>query len=297
MVPPWQRERSWSPEDILSLLAEVPSLGDRSPQKIGEGFDNDVFSLGDDLWLRLPRRTAAVANLEREARWLPVLAPQLPLPVPTPVHLLRTLDEARWPVLIYRGVVGQPADEVLPAERTSWLAPVIGFLRALQHIPPAQEPGLEPPRGPLKPALQRALERIDATPIELRDGAREGLSTPVSHESEQRVWCHGDLYSRHLMLDAAGEVSGVIDFGDMHMGDPYCDLSVAWSWFEGEDRLQLMRALPEISEPTWRRARQFALFSGTTLCWAGAGRDDPAMSRAGEDAVRRALAGPLLPQI
>jgi aminoglycoside phosphotransferase (APT) family kinase protein len=64
------------------LAAQHPDLAGLPVEPLASGWDNVLFRLGDDLVARLPRRTLGAAILVNEQRWLPVLAPRLPLPVP-----------------------------------------------------------------------------------------------------------------------------------------------------------------------------------------------------------------------
>jgi aminoglycoside phosphotransferase (APT) family kinase protein len=57
-----------------------------SPVEFG-GWDNRTFHLGEEMTVRLPSAAAYALQVEKEQRWLPRLAPQLPLPIPVPLAM------------------------------------------------------------------------------------------------------------------------------------------------------------------------------------------------------------------
>jgi len=71
------------------------------------------------------------------------------------------------------------------------------------------------------------------------------------------VWVHGDLLPGNLLVER-GRLSAVIDFGGLGVGDPACDLMIAWSLFSGESR-EVFRAALGVDDATWARGRGHAL--------------------------------------
>jgi stearoyl-CoA desaturase (Delta-9 desaturase) len=72
------------------VAAQFPQWADLPVVPVAlNGWDNTTFRLGDELCVRLPSADAYVAQVEKEHRWLPVLARQLPLPIPEPVAVGR----------------------------------------------------------------------------------------------------------------------------------------------------------------------------------------------------------------
>ncbi|MDQ4068087.1 MAG: phosphotransferase [Actinomycetota bacterium] len=71
--------------------------------------DNATYRLGRDLVARLPSADRDVAQVEKEHRWLPVLAGHLPLPIPHPVAMGRPSGAFPRPWSIYRWIDGDPA--------------------------------------------------------------------------------------------------------------------------------------------------------------------------------------------
>jgi aminoglycoside phosphotransferase (APT) family kinase protein len=88
------------------------------------------------------------------------------------------------------------------------------------------------------------------------------------------VWFHGDVAVGNLLV-SDGRLSAMIDFGTCGVGDPACDLVMAWTYFEGEAR-DAFRDAVGLDVDTWRRARGWALWKAlVTLCGgSGPGSND-----------------------
>jgi aminoglycoside phosphotransferase (APT) family kinase protein len=104
------------------------------------------------------------------------------------------------------------------------------------------------------------------------------------------TWVHGDLYARHLVLGDRDDLAGIIDWGDLHAGDPALDLSIAFSMFEPELREPFFRAYGEVDADTLARARFRALHYGVLLWDYGLEVGDATLVQVGEEALRLALA-------
>jgi aminoglycoside phosphotransferase (APT) family kinase protein len=86
------------------------------------------------------------------------------------------------------------------------------------------------------------------------------------------VWVHGDVSADNLLVQD-GRLSGVIDFGSSTVGDPACDLSIAWTLFERESQEAFRAALP-LDNATWARGRAWTLWKALIVL-AGALDTDP----------------------
>lgn len=209
-------------------LASLPLI------EAGEGWDNKLFRLGEDLLVRLPRRQASATLIEHEQRWLPVLAPRLPLRVPTPVRVGRPGCDFPWSWSVTPWFGGETA-AALTGNHGEALAVQLGeFLTALHQPAPADAPS-NPFRQSLASRsdaflerLQRCGEHIERAPTLLVWEA--ALAAPVW--SGPSIWIHGDLHPANLVMNA-GRLSAVIDFGDLTAGDPAVDLSIAWMLWPG----------------------------------------------------------------
>jgi len=193
------------------------------------GWDNRMWRLGEELAVRLPLTPRAPSLLRTELRWLPSLAPELPLPVPVPIRAGEPSSRFPKTWIVARGVYGQPADRARSSnpKAADSLAEV---LEALHSEAPGEAPA-NPDRGvPLK-ALGDDIDELLSViaPCDVAAGARriweQGAAAPAWQD--RPVWIHGDLHPANVVV-TDGTLSGVIDFGEMCAGDPATDLSAAW---------------------------------------------------------------------
>lgn len=149
------------PSLVRALLHEQhPDLAQLALIDIGEGWDNKLFRLGDDLAVRLPRRTASAALIEQEQRWLPQLSPRLPLPVPVPLRIGRPGAGFPWSWSVVPWFAGESALFPSPQDTAS-MVPALGqFLRAL-HQPAPDDAPHNPWRGvPLATRAKKVREHV-----------------------------------------------------------------------------------------------------------------------------------------
>lgn len=277
---------------VRRLLAEQhPDLADRPVEPAASGWDNALFRIGPDLCARLPRRAASVPLVEHEQRWLPALAPRLPLPVPVPLRIGRPGAGYPWPWSICPWVAGRPALEAPLRDPIAAARQLGGFLAALHQPAPADAPA-NPFRGvPLADRHDRTLEAVD-----LLDGIDRAAARAAWQElaaappwAGPPVWLHGDLHPGNVLVDD-GRLVAVVDFGDLTAGDPACDLAVAWMLLPPEARPALRAAHGAVDDATWTRARAWALSLGLAI--AAGSADSPAYTALGRRAVAHVLAEP-----
>jgi aminoglycoside phosphotransferase (APT) family kinase protein len=231
-----------------------------------DGWDNRTFRLGEDMAVRLPSAERYVAQVEKEQRWLPRLAPHLPLPIPVPLAMGVPADGYPWQWSVYRWLEGEIAALARIDDLDLFAITLARFLAALQQIDPAggPKPGWHNffRGGPLttydaqtRDAISTLHGRIDADAVtEVWEAALDASwhGTPV--------WLHGDVSAGNLLV-RGGRLGAVIDFGCSGVGDPACDLTIAWTFFSGQSRETFRIALP-LDGATWARARGWALWKG-----------------------------------
>jgi aminoglycoside phosphotransferase (APT) family kinase protein len=228
------------------------------------GWDNRTFHLGEGLTVRLPSAARYSAQVEKEQRWLPRLAPLLPLPIPVPLAMGVPAQGYPWHWSVYRWLEGQDATIEHIADLRQFALTLAEFLLALQRIDPAG--GAAP--GPHNFYRGGSLEIYDAqTRQAIRDLAgtidRDAVTSVWDDALKaswrgRPVWLHGDVSAGNLLV-TRGRLSAVIDFGSMGVGDPACDVVIAWTLFARESREAFRAALP-LDTGTWVRGRGWALW-------------------------------------
>lgn len=278
------------------LLEQHPDLAHLPLRALEEGWDNAVFRLGDDLAIRLPRRSVTARLIDNEQRWLPDLAPRLPLPVPVPVRIGHAGSGFPWRWSIVPWFAGTPALAVRNSDLRGIAAATGRFLRALHQPAPADAP-VNPWRSvPLDARTARLHEHLD----QLGDAVNRERILAVWDRlvitprwPGPPVWIHGDLHPGNLLVND-GELAAVIDFGDITAGDPATDLSVMWMLLPPEHRDVLFTATGRsrsnpADEQIWRRARGWALAIGVAVVTIG--RAGNPLAELGKKAIAAALTG------
>lgn len=227
------------------------------------GTDNALYQLGSGMVVRLPRIEWAVGQAEKERRWLPQLAPHLPLAIPEQLAMGEPDAGYPWPWSIYRWLPGESAALERLHDPCQAAVQLARFVTALWQVdatdgPSAAEHNLrgaplalrDKPTRKAIAALAGIIDTGKATAV-----WEAALAAPA-WEGEP-VWFHGDLLSGNVLVEQ-GRPSAVIDFGGLAVGDPACDLMIAWSLFSGVSR-EVFRAETAVDEATWLRGRGCAL--------------------------------------
>jgi aminoglycoside phosphotransferase (APT) family kinase protein len=292
-------------DDTLArqLIAQhFPALAGRELRLLGVGWDNTAYLVGADIVFRFARRQSAAALLEREARILPLLAPHLPVPIPAPRFIGPPTSAYPYTFIGYPYLHGEIASDLAlsGAERAALAAPLGAFLRALHGIPidaaiRAWAPGDEIARNDLAGRAPALSDRLRANAAALDEAEVRTLIAQVERLAMTPAWAapsrwvHGDLYPRHLLLDEARRFVGVIDWGDVHLGDPALDLSLAWTFLPVAAHPIFREHYGPIDPATWDRARFRAIHYGAILAEYGRAEGIAPLLDLGIATLRRAL--------
>lgn len=260
------------PSLVVSLLADQhPDLADRALRPAGHGWDNELFRLGPDLVVRLPRRQVADALMVAEQQWLPVITARLAVPTSAPLRCGVPGPGYPWHWSVSRWIEGESGITVPRARRLPAARPLARFLAEFQQPAPPGAPVSPVGRGgPLAARDDVLRDRLASLP-----NAPEGLLLRVWDEAlaapawtRPDLWLHGDLHPANLVLGPGGVLAGVVDFGDLCSGDPATDLAAAWLVFDAAGRSVFRTELEDlrpVDAATWARARGWAMSMGSAL--------------------------------
>jgi len=253
---------------IRLLTTQFPQWADLPIEPVtSAGTDNALYRLGADMVVRLPRIHWANEQVEKERRWLPKLAPFLPLAIPVPIAKGEPGEGYPWHWSVYRWLEGENATIERIANPLQTAIDLAQFIAALQRIDATGGP----PPGPHnfyrgEPLAMRDTRTRDA--IATLQGAIDvdavtavwnaAVEAPAWRGSP--VWLHGDLQSGNLLV-VQGRLNAVIDFGGLGVGDPACDVMATWMFLSAATR-DAFRAALEVDEATWARGRGWALSVG-----------------------------------
>ena len=252
------------------VAAQFPDWADLpiTPVEHG-GWDNRTFHLGEQMTVRLPSAEGYTPQVDKEHVWLPVLAPHLPLPIPTPIA--RGVPGAGYPFgwSVYRWLDGENAHVGRIDGLTEFAERLGHFLAALQRIDPTGGP-----RAGAHSSFRGApLQTYDADTrraIEQLRGQIPAAAATATWEAASAatwpgapVWFHGDVSAGNLLV-RDGRLAAVIDFGCCGVGDPACDMTIAWTLLAGQSR-EAFRSALGVDRATWARGRGWALWKALIL--------------------------------
>jgi aminoglycoside phosphotransferase (APT) family kinase protein len=270
------------------LEKDCPGLVGKPIHLVGEGWDNYTFRIGEQDAVRLPRRNAAVPPLRNEQRWLPALAPRLPLQVPVPVHSGEPSELFGWPWSVVRWIRGRTAEEY-----GFHVADAVLLARTLAalHEPAPESAPANPFRGvPLDTkaeAVEGRLDRLRGMPgvdgSWLRVLWREACSASMARE---RRWLHGDLHPFNVLV-RDGSLVALIDWGDISGGDVATDIACAWTLIDSRKVRREFLDAYGASEALVHRAMGWAIALGLFFVTSGEPRHVPL----GLATLKRVVAG------
>jgi aminoglycoside phosphotransferase (APT) family kinase protein len=290
---PWPAAEVQITEELVrELLAEQhPDLAELPLRITDSGFDNELWRLGDDLVVRMPRRAVAADLLANEQRWLPGLAERLPLAVPLPLRLGRPSLGYPWPWSVLPWLTGDPGDQVPVTDRCDAGQRLGAFLRALHQPAPPSAPFNSWRSVPLTARVETFEAQLAALGTEVDSrGIRRVWRRAISAEPYlgPAQWIHGDLHPANT-LTAGGTLVAVIDFGDLCAGDPATDVAALWMLLPNGGLGPFQSTYGTVEPALGRRALGWAALFGTMLLELGFhGR--PTYERMARAALERVVA-------
>lgn len=289
-----------SPALARSLIeGQFPALAPARVELLGVGWDNTAFRVNDAYVFRFPRREIAVPLLAKEACLLPWIALRLPLSVPCPAFLGEPCASYSWPFLGTILVSGSAASSTALADaaRAACATGLGEFVASLHSLQPSESMSSAIGHDTLarldiarrSPNARDRLERLaalglvaDLSPLlTILDAA------PLDDSPRTDVLVHGDLYALHFMFDQAEALTGVIDWGDAHLGDPAVDLMVAHAFLPPASRGEFQRSYGPIDACTWQMARLRAVWHSATVLEYAHRISDTGLIREGQRALAR----------
>jgi aminoglycoside phosphotransferase (APT) family kinase protein len=247
------------------LAAQFPQWADLPIKSIpSAGTDNAIYRLGNDMAVRLPRIHRATGQVDKEHQWLPQLAPHLPLAIPIPLALGTPGEGYPWHWSVYRWLKGENATIERIVDPRQAATDLAEFIAALQRVDATDGPSPGPhnssrgvPLARREAATRAAIASLDDEIDVAAMTAAWDVALQAPEWQRPPVWIHGDLDSRNLLVEN-GRLSAVIDFGCLGVGDPACDVMVAWKVLSADTR-DIFRTALSVDEATWARGRGWAL--------------------------------------
>jgi len=274
--------RPWTPEKLLSN-SEAKKIIEENFKKLspvrllefGKGWDNTVYLVNEKYVFLFPRRQVAAGLLRNEINVLPHIENLLPVPIPKIKFIIEDCKDFDWPVMGYEMIKGKTVCRagLTEAERSNIAPAIAEFLKCLHNL---SYENLEIPedmhgRLNIKDRIRQAKENISEMKKLNIDFEYDKLIGFLKRFNQNTIFknklciVHGDLYSRHILINEFKKISGIIDWGDIHLGNPAVDLSIMFSFLPRSARAVFKKRYGKIDESTLQLARLRAIYHTTTL--------------------------------
>lgn len=272
-----------------SIINEQFAFDVQTIKPLGEGWDNMVYLINNDLAFRFPRRKVAVPHIAREIAVLSKLAGRLPLDSPVPLFLGK--PSLQYPFLFYghKIVKGQSRSHLrLSATDFNNAAKTLANFLCQLHKLDLKDLSLKPKS--LGPPFDRAqISNLFANLINYKKQLAPNFSLSAydkkietildqasNYVPDRKVLAlvHADLYHRHLLFDEKNCLTGIIDWGDTCASDPVVDLAVIYQFFPKKSHQIFFNTYGEVSEDKKNYARFLGLYYAVILLWFGSERHD-----------------------
>jgi aminoglycoside phosphotransferase (APT) family kinase protein len=245
----------------LLLKSQCPQWANLPLKTIpSSGTDHALYRLGRRFVVRLPRLDGAAKNINKEYEWVPKLAEQLEIPISKPLFKGKPNEYYPSSWLVVQWLEGHNPIFEKENEHHQLAKDLAYFLNDLHRVKLSQGPSSR--RGvPLCQLDEETKKALDALKkeMDIRDitALWNELSTIPSFD-QNPVWIHGDFLPGNILVQH-NRLNSVIDFSDVGLGDPACDLVIAWSLLKPHSRRIFREHLENIDDNTWERGRGWAL--------------------------------------
>ncbi|MEX3619905.1 phosphotransferase [Paenibacillus glucanolyticus] len=285
-------------QQLLNL--QFPRLASLPIREIGNGWDNTVYRVGDEYVFRFPRRQVAVDLLRTEARILPKLAGYITVPYAKPLFFGKESTHYPAPFLGYSYIPGKFPIRISDDARAQSAAALAKFLKNLHVFPVevAQQEGILFDQRNLTDLAGRKERMLDflsrfnlyITQEELDEIANYLQGITLERVEHRQVLLHGDLHFKNMLVDDSGILAGIIDWGDVNIGHPACDLSIAYSYLPPASRQAFYDIYGEVDDETKILARMIAVYIPMLLFMQAVDDKDEAIAEEAKSIIQRALA-------
>ncbi|MEC0243245.1 phosphotransferase [Paenibacillus dokdonensis] len=288
-------------EELASQLiySQFPQLASKRIQRLGHGWDNTVYVVGDEFVFRFPRRKIAVNLLEMEGRILPELADRIAIPYSKPLFFGKETGDYPSPFLGYTYLAGEFPIGLTDDQRLLSVSVLAHFLKSLHVFPLqiAREQGVPHDHRNLTDISSRKEKMLNFL-SDLRQHLQEEeyclievylQHLTLDHVNPKDVFLHGDLHFKNMLVDETGKISGIIDWGDMNIGHPACDLNLVYSFLPPDARSTFFKEYGEVDEETKILARFIAVYIPMLILLQAASDKDEKIVEEAKANIKRAL--------
>ena len=248
---------------VQSLVQQqFPELANLSIEPVAcGGWDNKTFHLGDSMSIRMPSSKEYAHQVAKEQKWIPFLASHLSIQIAQPIAMGKPFPDYPFCWSVYRWLDGQSAN-ILGDDQLDYVViaqQLAQFLYELHQIDATGGPVTDRGGSPVfyNDEALAAIAKLEGV-IDTVAAKAVWSKAIASRWQKPPVWAHGDLSSGNILVQNR-QLSAVIDFGSITIGDPACDLVIAWTFLHGESR-QIFKKLMNLDEDTWARAAGWALW-------------------------------------
>lgn len=227
------------------LIEQQCSLIVHAIELLGEGFDNIAYLVNKELVFRFPRRQMGIDCMENEIALLPYIAKQVSFPFSCPLYIAKPTHSYPSSFAGYPIVPGTPLCDIPVAliSDSHFAKTLAIWLKELHSVPVLKEhvqylKGDQSWRYDIDGMITKRksmLEQYESYFVDAGFNTKD-LFTVLEQLAlldyiplEQNTYVHGDLYSRHLLVDDKQQLTGIIDWGDIHIGSAAYDLTVVYS--------------------------------------------------------------------